>query len=164
MKKQRKRPAQKKKGAAQTTVQAAPTTQRRTFLRNALLIAAVVGVGGVLTANTGMATMAEHDLTRVGQGVPVVVQVHDPQCTTCQALQRETRAALKAFDDAQLQYAVANITSETGAAFANRYGAPHVTLLLFDGAGDLRGTLNGVRPSDELQTAFERLVATANDS
>lgn len=157
MKKQRKRQPQKKNSQPQTA--SVPKTDRRALLRNGLLIAGVVGVGGFLTANTVMATIAEHDLTRVGQGVPVVVQVHDPQCSTCQELQRETRAALKNFDDADLQYAVANITSAAGAEFATMYGAPHVTLLLFDGAGDLRGTLNGVRPRDELQNAFERLVA-----
>jgi hypothetical protein len=87
------------------------------------------------------------------------VQVHDPQCTSCQELQRETRAALKTFDDDELDYVVANIKSTEGAAFANSYGAPHITLLLFDGEGELRSTLNGIRPRDELEGAFARLVA-----
>ncbi|MEL6840180.1 MAG: hypothetical protein AAFP85_12875 [Pseudomonadota bacterium] len=159
MKKQRKRQQTKKKSHQRAALTPARKTDRRAMLRNSLFLAGVVGVGGLLTANTVMATMAEHDLTRVGQGVPTIVQVHDPQCTSCQELQRETRAALKAFDEADLQYAVANITSAAGADFANMYGAPHVTLLLFDGAGELRGTLNGVRARNELQTAFERLVA-----
>ncbi len=161
MKKQRKRPAQKKAQAPQPSQTAIKKTDRRDLLRNGVLIGGIVAVGGFFTANTVMATITEHDLTRVGQGVPMVVQVHDPQCPSCQDLQREARAAMEAFDDTTLQYAVANITSELGATFANRYGAPHITLLLFDGAGELRGTLNGVRGRDELETAFTRLVASS---
>lgn len=157
MKKQRKRQPQKKK--TQPTATQAPKTDRRALLRNGLLIAGIVGIGGVVTASTVMATIAEHDLTRVGQGVPMIVQVHDPQCPSCLDLQRETRAALKVFDDAELQYAVANLSSATGAEFANMYGAARITLLLFDAAGDLRGTLTGVRPRAELENAFTRLVA-----
>ena len=122
MKKQRKRQPQKKKtqaAAAQT-----PKTDRRALLRNGLLIAGFVGVGGIVTASTVMATIAEHDLTRVGQGVPMIVQVHDPQCPSCLDLQRETRAALKAFDDAELQYAVANLSSAAGAEFATYMARP----------------------------------------
>ena len=161
MKKQRKRAPQKKTANAPKTSHV-PSPDRRALLRNGLLIGGAVVVGGLFTASTVMATMAEHDLTRVGQGVPTVVQVHDPQCTSCQELQRETRAALKAFDDADLQYAIANLASETGAAIASTYGAPHVSLLLFDGTGELRGTLSGVRGREELEGAFNRLVALRN--
>lgn len=157
MKKQRKRQPQKKQNAAATAPAEGPN--RRALLRNGLIIAGGVGIGGFFATSMVMATIAEHDLTRVGQGTPVIVQVHDPQCPSCQDLQRETRAALKSFEDTDLQYAVANIKSETGAAFANAHGAPHITLLLFDGAGNLQGRLNGVRPLAELETAFADLVA-----
>ncbi|MDX8347998.1 hypothetical protein SLH49_08370 [Cognatiyoonia sp. IB215446] len=159
MKKQRKRPQRKAKQTQHAQAEKKPATNRWALLRNGILLAALVGVGGAFAANTVMATMAEHDLARVGQGVPMVVQVHDRQCTSCQQLQRETRAALKAFAEDELQYAVADIASTSGAAFANQYGAPHVTLLFFDGAGGYQGQLRGVRPRDELQTAFARLVA-----
>ena len=97
------------------------------------------------------AMQAEHDLSRVGQGKPVVVQVHDPQCPTCTALQRETRKAMKQFGECDLVYLVADISQQDGAGFANRYGVPHVTLLLFDGKGELRQTLQGMRYQDELK-------------
>lgn len=157
MKKQRKRPAQKKQSTAAPAP--APSPNRRALLRNGLIIAGGLGIGGFFATNMVMATIAEHDLTRVGQGIPMIVQVHDPQCPSCQELQREARAAMKAFDETDLQYAVANITSDTGAAFANAHGAPHITLLLFDGAGNLRNRLNGIRPRAELEAAFAALVA-----
>ena len=118
--------------------------------RNSAIAAAVVGGGGFFMMRSVRAMQAEHDLTRVGQGKPVVVQVHDPQCPTCRALQRETRKAMKQFGECDLVYLVADIRQQEGAGFAYRYGVPHVTLLLFDGDGELRQTLQGMRYQEEL--------------
>ncbi|WP_341368671.1 hypothetical protein [Yoonia sp. BS5-3] len=160
MKKQRKRHQPKKKPhAAQAEAGPAKAPNRRALLRNGLIGAAVLGVAGFLTASTVMATISEHDLSRVGQGVPMVVQVHDPQCPSCRDLQRETRTALEAFDESELQYVIASLTSTTGAAFAAQYAAPRITLLLFDGAGNLQETINGVHPYTDLQLRFSQLVA-----
>jgi hypothetical protein len=159
MKKQSKRQPHKKTTAAPASVPAAKT-DRRSLLRNGAIVALGLGGGGFFAVNMVMATISEQDLTRVGQGIPTIVQVHDPQCPSCQELQRETRAALKSFDDSALTYLVANIKSTDGLVFANTYGAAHITLLLFDASGQLRGTLAGVRPRDELQQAFARLVAS----
>lgn len=160
MKKQRRRPQRKAKQVKGGEPAKRRATNRRALLRNGILLVGIVSISGVFAANTVMATMAEHDLARVGQGVPAVVQVHDRQCTSCQQLQRETRAALKAFSEDDLQYVVADITSTAGAAFANQYGAPHVTLLFFDGDGGYQGQLRGVRSRDELENVFSRLVAS----
>ncbi len=119
--------------------------------RNGAIAVTVVGGGGFLMMRSVRAMQAEHDLSRVGQGKPVVVQVHDPQCSTCTALQRETRKAMKQFGECDLVYLVADISQQDGAGFANRYGVPHVTLLLFDGKGELRQTLQGMRYQDELK-------------
>ncbi len=138
---------------------AAQGASRRDVLRlarNGAIAAAVVGGGGFFTIRSVRAMQAEHDLTRVGQGNPVVVQVHDPQCSTCTALQRETRKAMKQFGECDLIYLVADISQQDGARFANQYGVPHVTLLLFDGEGGLRQTLQGMRYRDELRQVLTR--------
>lgn len=103
--------------------------------------------------------VAEHDLARIGKGKPAVVQVHDPQCPTCTALQRETRRALKAFGECDMIYLVADLTQPEGQVFARRHGARHVTLVLLDGAGEVRQVLEGMRQSPELRAAFEAHVA-----
>ncbi len=100
------------------------------------------------------ATMAEHDLSKVGNGVPTIVQIHDPQCSRCVALQREARRALKNFDDAELQYLVANIRSGEGQKFAAAHGVGHITLLLFDGKGTRRDTLTGNYSEEYLSDLF----------
>lgn len=148
----KRKQAQRAKVAQQQAV-----TSRRDVLklaRNLGLGAAVVGAGGFFMMRSVRAMAAEHDLTRVGQGKPVVVQVHDPQCSTCTALQRETRKAMKQFGECDMLYLVADISQDHGATFANRYGVPHVTLLLFDADGELRQTLQGMRYRDELQTVL----------
>jgi len=117
-----------------------------------------VGGAGLWGVTHVQKIRTEHDLGTVGQGVPAVVQVHDPQCPVCNALQREARKALRDLDAQALLYRVANIRTAEGSAFAARYGVPHVTLLLFDAQGRLRDTLRGPQRAEDLRPAFARLV------
>jgi len=162
MKKQRKTPNQKlsRKNKPTDTV---PEPKRRDVLklaRNGVIATALAGGVGVFSVNAVRATVAEHDLSRVGKGVPTVVQIHDPQCSMCTALQRETRKALRDFEDDQITYLVANITTIEGSSFAARYGVPHVTLLMFSADGQLVQTLNGPRQRGELRDVFGRHIAS----
>ena len=119
------------------------------------------GVIGVLAAGVGWymiddvtATIAEHDLSRIGNGSPAIVQIHDPQCSRCRSLQRETRRALSTLDDGAIQYLVANIRTSKGSDFASSHLVSHVTLLLFDGNGKRRSIVRGNRDSKTLATIF----------
>lgn len=146
-----------RKSKSKATTVATPEPTRRDVLRmmrtGAIATAAVAG-GGYWAFGSFRAYAAEHDLSKVGQGSPVIVQVHDPQCPTCTALQRETRRALKDFDDCGLTYLVADIKTEEGAAFARKYTVPHVTLLLFDGDGTLLNTVRGMQQASHLAQVF----------
>ena len=133
--------------------------------RNVLRLARNLGIGAVLLGGTGYVfannfanTRHEHDLTRVGNGRPTIVQIHDPQCSLCRSLQGDTREALAMFEDGELDYVIANIRTPKGQAFANRYGVPHVTLLLFDGQGELKEVLQGQRGPYELRNHFKELL------
>ena len=156
------KPATKKqhKPQAAKTEDSVNESRRALFrkVRNGAIGFAIVGGLGGLLARNVYATMHEHDLSRLANGRPTIVQIHDPQCRMCLALQKETRKALKAFDSDALDYVVANIRTADGRAFANRYGAQHVTLLLFDAGGNLQQVLQGQRGSATLQTAFRRLL------
>jgi len=72
-----------------TTPTAAPTRRdMMKLIRNgAVATFAVAGVG-YFGFGSYQAYASEHDLGRIGQGKPVVVQVHDPQCPVCTALQK----------------------------------------------------------------------------
>lgn len=146
-------------------VQAVQDPSKRNTLR-------MLGTGALATAGLGgaawfgvsavRATAAEMDLTRIGQGKPTVVQVHDPQCALCTQLQREARKALKCFGECDLVYLVANVRGDEGRSFAARHGVPHVTLLLIDAQGEIQSVLNGVRDSDDLKLAFQDLAQVMN--
>ncbi|MEM1299123.1 MAG: hypothetical protein AAGH68_07555 [Pseudomonadota bacterium] len=126
--------------------------------RFGVLGAAVVGGGGYYLVSNIIADAAETDLSKVGNGLPTIVQVHDPACPDCRALQNSAREALEAFEDTELQYLVANLQSAEGRQFANRYGAGRVTLLLFDATGEMRDVVQGRTSSQVLQGVFRRLA------
>lgn len=163
MKKQRKSKQAPKQGAKTAADTKAPNGMgRRKFLgltRNGAIGLLAVGGAGFLLVQHVEGSIREHDLSRIGNGTPTVVQIHDPQCSQCLALQRQTRTALKQFDDGAINYVIANIRSADGRNFANRYGVQHVTLLLFDANGEHRSTLQGQRSSGELVQNFRHIVS-----
>lgn len=151
----------KKRITKPSSVEGATEITRRDLFsraRNWTIGLAVVGGGGAILTRNVYGTIREHDLSRIANGTPTIVQVHDPQCSMCKALQRETRKALKHFGGGDLDYVIANITTPEGRNFAARYGAQHVTLLLFDANGRLRESLQGERQEAELRSAFALLV------
>ena len=135
------------------------TSSRRDFLRkirNGALVTVALGGAGWYFVEDVRATVSEGDLSRIGNGIPSVVQIHDPQCPRCQALQREARKAVAKFNDGELQYLVANIRNAKGNSFANAQGVGHVTLLIFDAKGNRRGVLVGSNTSENLERTFRR--------
>ncbi|MEM6374911.1 MAG: hypothetical protein AAF686_01645 [Pseudomonadota bacterium] len=122
-------------------------------------LAAGLGGGAVFFgARSVTARIAESDLGRIGQGIPTVVQVHDPTCPLCAALLKQARRAMRSFEDEDLVFLVADQTTETGRDFARKFGASHVTLILLDGEGQYVETLQGVRPASELHSFFVTLT------
>lgn len=134
------------------------------MVRSTAMLAGIGAVilGGIGYVGTGVyAEIVEGDLSKLGNGLPTIVQIHDPQCPRCRALQKETRDALAEFDDGKLQYLVANIRNGDGKRFADKHGVGHVTLILFDGEGKARKTLVGERASGALVSEFRRLIAVS---
>ncbi|HAA90900.1 MAG TPA: hypothetical protein DCE33_00545 [Rhodospirillaceae bacterium] len=128
------------------------------FLRSWGLIVAGVGGGAWYLIDDFVSTMQELDLTKIGNGIPAVVQVHDPECPRCRRLQSETREAMDSFDDNELQYLVANIQNTSGRDFAASHGVGNVTLLLFDADGKRQTTLVGISSSKSLVSTFRRHI------
>ena len=162
---------QKKRSKSYTTTSPTPDTAsqggpvtRRDVLRryrNRGIGLGVVGIAGWFVVADVQATVREHDLSRIGNGVPSVVQIHDPNCSICAALQKETRAAVGGFGEGELQFLVANIQDARGRKLAADNGVPHVTLLLFDGDGKRRQILRGPNDRSVLEPTFRRFVQQA---
>ena len=79
----------------------------------------------------------------------------------CRALKSNVEDALAKLDN-DLQYRIADIGTGEGRRLQREYDVPHVTLLLFDGNGELKRTMNGVREVSELTDAFSRFSARNN--
>lgn len=97
-----------------------------------------------------------HDLSIIGEGQPVVLQVHDPSCQLCQRLKRTTESVLEDLPD--IQYRIADLTTNEGREFAQRYNVGKVTLLLFNETGKHVHTVQGVTPKEELISQFEQYL------
>lgn len=159
MRKSKKKPSAKKtkqQAAIHPPQDKAKRANLSDFASWGVLAAAVAG-GGYWAVGSVLARMGEGDLSKIGQGVAAIVQIHDPNCSMCAQLMRSTRQALSTIEDGKLEYAVANIKTTEGRNFAARYNAPHVTLLLFDARGNLVQTINGIQQSATLEPIFERL-------
>lgn len=163
--KRQKHKIKPKKKSPETSVKPEETPKRkvsrRDFLGNSLMVSAgVAAVGGVgwYFAGTMGASARESVLSDIGNGIPTVVQIHDPSCPTCNALLCEVRDASSAFEDTQLQFRVANLNTDEGYALAREYGVGKITLLLFDGEGNRRLTLPGMNEAENLTPVFERHV------
>ncbi|MEM6587272.1 MAG: hypothetical protein AAF641_02400 [Pseudomonadota bacterium] len=157
MKKKRTKP-QKRSKAKVSPDTSIKDPARRSFLARSgkwLVGVAVLGGAAGFGVSAVRATAREQDLSRVGQGIPTVVQIHDPSCSLCTALQKEARRALKGIDPDTMNYVVANVKTEEGREFANRHRQPHVTLMLMDPDGEPVQILNGPQDGDDLRVLFE---------
>lgn len=160
MKRQRHKSKSKKKPSDAAPAPAQPAKRpigRRDFLGNTLIytlgIGAVAG-GGWYFGNMITASARETDLSTIGNGIPAIVQIHDPSCPTCTALQREAREAVCSLDDEKVQFLVANLNTEEGRRLATRHRVGKITLLLFDGEGNMRNVLAGPNSAENLKPVF----------
>ena len=155
MSKRQKRKQNKANQQKAETANRRPTRKWRELRRFALvfgLLATVVGTG---LAAFKHSYDISHDLSVIGQGTPVVVQIHDPNCSLCNQLRRHAGNAIDHFGEERLLYRIADISTPGGRQLQMRHQVPHVTLLLFDGKGEVRRVLNGVKGEDTLKHAFD---------
>lgn len=141
------------KSTYKSDIQATDQKKRKTLrlLRNLAIATPVIGLAGFFSVRSVQATICEADLTKVGQGLPAIVQIHDPNCHLCAALQNQTRRALRSYDADSHQFLVANIATEDGGAFAAKHRVPHVTLVLFDKRGKMTQVVRGPIEQDALE-------------
>ena len=116
------------------------------------------GIAGVIWFFAGRESTAE-DFSIVGQGEPVIVQVHQLNCADCDILRANTKRALKQIDDDRLHYLIAYLHKSEGIAFASKHGAAReTTLILFDKFGRKQNIYIGVQDVDALVALFTNLL------
>lgn len=102
---------------------------------------------------------AESDLSVIGSGTPVAVQVHDHSCPLCQRLKANAEEALDQMASPPA-WRIMDINTRKGAEFASRYNVGHVTILLFDAQGNHQETVEGVTSANSLRDSFENLTTS----
>jgi hypothetical protein len=144
-----------KRNARKRTVARAAVKRRNRKL--AIIISATLaGASALVLLIVGFSNNSSgvYDLSRVGNGIPAVVQVHDPNCPICVQLRGNIIAIADDFDNQQLQLLVADLNSDEGRSFAERYNAGFRTLLYFNPAGDLVDLEVGLQSSADLVRRF----------
>lgn len=155
--KKRKRQRQQNPRASKQTAGARRKRQKRELLKVAIAVLIVVPMIGTALAVFKHNYDITHDLSVIGEGLPTVVQIHDPKCQLCLELRRNASAAIEDMDGSLL-FRVADITTPAGRRLQRQHDVPNVTLLLFDGKGELRRVLNGVKSEALLEHTFSRHI------
>jgi hypothetical protein len=154
--KQKSQTSSKKSPAISSATASKKKSKRRigSIIRSvvALVVLVMAAGAGITALNNNYDT--NHDLSVIGQGLPTIVQIHDPSCQLCIRLRSNAKSALGRIAGEDVLFRVADITTPKGRLLQSKHNVPHVTLLLFDRDGKLSRTLNGVKTDDFLHQAF----------
>ncbi|QTF93454.1 hypothetical protein [Halomonas sp. BM-2019] len=102
---------------------------------------------------------ARADLSVLGSGVPVVVQLHDRRNAESRRFHDRVARALRGVEP-PLEWRVVEVRSEDGRRLARDYGAGRQTLLLYDGRGEVVRVLRGERSEEALGAVFAEHAGT----
>ncbi len=131
-----------------------PADRKRRLLLKGAVGLGVLGVAAGAISDYDGKQRELHDLSSVGAGEPVVVQVHDTSCPICRSLKTVTSKVL--VDHQHIHYRVADIATTEGRAFQQKYGASKTTLLFFDARGKLLDTVVGSQTREDLEALLAR--------
>jgi thioredoxin-related protein len=140
----------------------APPLKKRTFnwkklTRRSLILLSFAAMLAIPLYFFYHQSKIEHDLASIGNGhIASIVQIYDSNCQLCSQLKRNVLSVHSDFKD-KVQFKIANIGTTKGRRFANKYNAPHVTLLFFDKKGDRINTIQGVSSSEKIEQALTAL-------
>lgn len=131
--------------------------------RRALIALAILAIPALVVGLEVRQNLKQSDLSVIGQGQPVLVQAHDPECPDCRSLLDNVETAHADFSDS-VAFRVINLRTSDGRQFGREYDVGKVTLVVFDSDGEVENTLEGVRSVDELRRLFADLKRDAADS
>lgn len=127
--------------------------KRRLFIKSAVSLG-VMGIAAGAISGYDAQKKQMHDLSVIGAGKPVVVQIHDTSCPICRRL--KSRAVKVLGGHSQIEYRIADIVTTTGRDLQERFGVQKTTLLLFDATGEHVDTVYGLQTTDQLEGLLTR--------
>jgi signal transduction histidine kinase len=123
------------------------------WLRIVLVAMAILAVPATWMAMDAYESRSRADLSVLGSGVPVVVQVHERRNAESRRLHDRVSRALRSVEP-PLEWRVVEVRSEEGRRLARDYGADRLTLLLYDGRGEVVRVMRGELGEEALGAAF----------
>jgi len=97
----------------------------------------------------------ETDLSVIGQGENVIVQVHETSCRICRELKKNVQSLQPEFAG-KIRFVEANLGLQEGKWFAQYHQVGQTTLLFFRPDGTKITTLEGLHDVEYLRRAFKR--------
>ncbi len=112
--------------------------------------ASIFGIKAIEANNSEL-----RDLSVIGKGSPVIVQIYDPACSVCRRLSKVLKISTK--DQDTVKQRLADITTTEGKALQTKYNVPHITLLYFNEKGRHIHTTSGMQTKDNITAEIKRL-------
>ncbi|MDI5935799.1 hypothetical protein [Halomonas kalidii] len=128
----------------------------RRLVRGTLIALAILAVPAawLILEERNVRTLA--DLSVIGSGEPVAVQVFDQRRSASRRLRDNAEQALANIEHPPA-WRVVNINTTQGARFAGEHLVDQVTIVLFDEQGRRIDVIRGVASVGDLETAFTDL-------
>ncbi len=128
-------------------------SSKKPLLYKALVAVLVLGTLWVAVQN--LPRGYSRDLSLIGKGSNVVVQVHDHNLMGSVELMENLNKVRPDFA-ASVEFVVADLTTPEAQAFATQHNAGSVTLLFFAPDGTPRGEVHGVQDPGALRSALNQ--------
>lgn len=136
-----------------------PAEKKRRLLLKSGVALGVMGVGAGVLAGYDSKQRKLHDLSAIGAGKPVVIQIHDTSCPVCRRLKSRSMSVLG--DHEAIEFRIADIASSKGRELQEKYRVQKTTLLLFNAEGKLVHRAFGLQSIEELEEIFTRAFPAA---
>lgn len=127
-------------------------TGARYSIRIVTILAVIAALGLLLIM---MPRGYDSDLSRIGQGRPAAVLVHDPQFIASVDLMTSLNRVRRDFEP-EVLFLVADLNVPQGRKFADEYSADFATLVLFDADGRRLGSHAGQTGETVLREFLEK--------
>ncbi|MDX9740620.1 MAG: hypothetical protein RBT81_05530 [Gammaproteobacteria bacterium] len=127
--------------------------QKGSALRSTLITVGIV-VLALAFAATLLPRGFSDDLSRIGQGRPAVVLVHDKEAVASLELMTMLNELRGDYED-RMEFLATDVATDEGRSFAQSQGVGSSLLVLFDGAGSRVAIIDGIRDPGILRSTLE---------
>ena len=130
----------------------APSVKKSPLIK---IIVALLMLGLLWLAVSNLPRGYSRDLTQIGKGKNVVVQVHDHNLVGSIDLMEALNKVRPEYA-ASVEFMVADLLTPEGQAFATKHNASSVTLIFFAPDGTQRGAIQGAQDPNSLRNSLNQ--------